>query len=102
MSSDFFLLSVVYAECHISALYAECHISALYAECQCAECRYADCRGASTTTEHHSLLFLNVEFLRIGQVTAFLLFLKEIVCLHYGKKRSKVVFFKSKENIFVH
>ncbi len=26
--------------------YAECHISAPYAECYYAECRYAECRGA--------------------------------------------------------
>ncbi len=84
----------------LSVTYNKCHISALYAECHCAECRYAECRGASTTTEHHSLLFLNVEFLRIGQDTAFLLFLKEIVCLHYGKKRSKVGFLKIKRKYF--
>ncbi len=52
------MLSVVYAEHHISALDAECH----YAECRYAECRYAECRGASTTTERRSFIFLNVVF----------------------------------------
>ena len=37
-----FMLSVSYADYHISALYAECR----YAECRHAECRYAECRGA--------------------------------------------------------
>ncbi len=39
------MLSVIYAELHISALYSDCH----YTECCYAECRYAVCRGAIYT-----------------------------------------------------
>ena len=39
------MLTVTYAECHISASNAQC----CYAECRYAECRYAECNGADTT-----------------------------------------------------
>ncbi len=42
LCSESFLLSVIYAQCHIQALYAECRD----AECRYSECRYADCRYA--------------------------------------------------------
>jgi hypothetical protein len=37
MVECFFMLSVMYSECHKLTLYAECRF---------AECRYAECRGA--------------------------------------------------------
>ncbi len=47
------MLTVTYADCHISAPYAECH----YAECHYAECCYAKCRGTFERT--HFNLDLN-------------------------------------------
>ncbi len=47
------MVSVVHAECGLCCVwfvlcvvYAECHICVLYAECHNAECRYAGCLGA--------------------------------------------------------
>ncbi len=45
------MLTVIYADCHISALYSECccaegpHADCHYAECRYAECHYAECHG---------------------------------------------------------